>query len=35
MYANALNPNIPIFRQKVNPNYLIEQEQTIPINEVR
>ena len=26
---------MPFFRQKVNPNYLIQQDKTIPINEVK
>lgn len=30
-YASSFQGNMPM-RQKVNPNYLIEQEKTIPLN---
>ena len=34
-YVDSVASNFLVPRQKVNPNYLIEQEKTIPVAEVR
>lgn len=31
-FTSSFNANAPTLRQKVNPNYLLEQEKTIPLN---